>query len=788
MESGKCILFVVLKKLSTLNSQLLTLLAVALLAPTSVLALTDIEDYEFKSSVDLLEARGIVNGYPDGSFRPYKAINRAEFLKLLMLSVYGAQAYQGGSGRCFTDFKENYEWYWAYACTAKILGIVHGHPDGSFRGEDTIILAEALKMSFEAWKVTLSADKPDTPWYQRYMDVAAHRGVFRRFPFTPDYQLTRGEMALLLTMIGEPIASLTGDVPNQEGIKFIPVAIPTNISVCGNSVKEGTEQCDDGNTEDGDGCSRICILVSEPIRHGALRLEQQPISSNAQASGNLDVPLFKFTAIAGRQDIYITTLKLKSTVGSLSFAENYRLLIDSDKDGTVETLYGRAVPSGDTITFANLNILIKDGAYSTIELWADIDTSLSASSVAIAFDTTQPDFVEGVDKIDGEDVTGIKLNDADCTLESICWVSVITDNDQAVIIRTQGNLFVSKDSVPLGSRQIIASTQTPALLLLSFRSDAEDVTIKKIAIEGVPSSVDRLLFFESNNPSPFATGKEIHCGSVAIGRFCSDNNVIIPQHGEKKIVIKAVLKSDDTGSVSGQTVTLVVSAVTSGNVAISAEGYYSGQQLLQNDNNSSGDGEIFIGTESVATNSAITAATHTIVLAKIVDITNTNSDPDNSIMTTGGMTFAQFAFTAADHENSSGGYNTVEISKLVFTVSAVNMTFDVGSFYLFNTQNSGTIAACTASGVTGTITVTCDNLDTGAVSSIASRGGTVELALHGTVTNAQVSPGVSILQASLPNLSNPSITGIITWSDGQTSLGWVDIGKTSVKSTSYRLN
>lgn len=781
--------FLVKAKSSVFNLLSSIALVIVLLAPNTVhAALTDIEHYEFKSSVELLEARGIVNGYPDGSFRPYKAINRAEFLKLLMLSVYGAQAYQGGSGRCFTDFKENYEWYWAYACTAKMLGVIHGHPDGSFRGEDTIILAEALKMSFEAWKVTLSADKPNTPWYQRYMDAAAPLGIFRRFPFTPDYQLTRGEMALLLTMIGEPIASLTGDVPNQEGIQHVQVALPTRISVCGNGVREGTEQCDDGNTADGDGCSRICILVAEPIRHGALRLEQQPISSNAQASGNLDVPLFKFTAIAGRQDVYITTLKFKSTVGSLEFAEHYRLIIDSDGDGIVETLFGRATPSGETLTFANLNILVKDGAYIAIELWSDIDTSLSASSIAVGFDITQPDFVEGVDKIDGEDVTGIKLNDADCTLESICWVSVITDNDQAVIIRTQGNLFVSKDSVPLGSRQIIASTQTPSLLLLQFRSDAEDVKVKNIAIEGVPSSIDRLLFFESNNSSPFATGRGVNCGTVVTGRFCSDSDVIIPQNGEKNIVVKAVIKSDDTGAVSGETVTLVMSAITSGNVAISAEGYYSGQQLLQNDNNASGDGEVFIGTQSPAVNSAITGATNTIVLAKIIDITNTNTDPDNSLITTGGMTFAKFAFFAADHENSSGGYNAVEISKLVFTVSAVNMTFDVGSFYLFNTQNSGTIAACTASGVTGTITVTCDNLDTSAMSSIASRGDSVELALHGTVTVSQVSPGVSILQATLPNLSNPGVTGTITWTDGQTTLGWVDIGKTSVKSTNYRLN
>lgn len=34
-------------------------------------------------------------------------------------------------------------------------------------------------------------------------------------------------------------------------------------TVCGNNIKEGTEQCDDGNTANGDGCSSICKIEQE---------------------------------------------------------------------------------------------------------------------------------------------------------------------------------------------------------------------------------------------------------------------------------------------------------------------------------------------------------------------------------------------------------------------------------------------------------------------------------------------------------------------------------------------
>lgn len=778
-----------MKKLP-LNKASILLATVAMLGaavPQSARALSDIDRYPYKSSIELLESNGIVSGYPDGTFRPYKAINRAEFLKLLMLSVYGSQAYQGGSARCFTDFTGDYQWYWSFACTAKSIGVIHGNPDGSFRGEDTIILAEALKMALEAWNVPMIADDPDRQWYERYMDAAATKGVFKRFPYTPDYQITRGEMALLLVMLNEPIASLDPNAetpnPNLVNIKFPP----SNVSVCGNGIVEGTEQCDDGNKQTGDGCSDICILVSEPIRHGALQVEQQPISNTAQASGSKDVTLLAFAAIAGRQDVYITTLKFKSLAGSLDFAENYRLLIDRDGDGAVETLYGRSKPSGETLSFGDLNILVKDGAYTRVELIADIDTTLTGGNITVAFDTTQSDFVEGVDKIDGEDVSGIKLNDGQCLIDDICWITVLTDSSQNVSIRTQGNLYVTQSST-IGSRQVVASKTTPSLLLLKFRAESEDILVKKLAVEGVPSTVEHLEFLIAGTSTPFATGRGINCSSIVSGRFCTDNEFTIPNNGEKLIIVRAVLKSDEFGAVSGQSFGLSLSSSASSNVAVEAQGGQSGQQLLQNDGNGSAEGEVFIGTESAASNSGITGPTHTILFAKIADITNSSLDADNSVILAGGMTFAQFAFRATDHTNTSSGPNPATISKLVFTVSAVNMEFDAGSFYLYNTENSGVISSCSASGVTGTITVTCDNLDSSSVNTAISPNDTIDLALHGSVTDSQLSSGVSILQASLQNLSNPGITGTIMWSDDETSIGWVDIGKTSVKSTSYRLD
>ncbi|MBM3231465.1 S-layer homology domain-containing protein, partial [Candidatus Peregrinibacteria bacterium] len=367
--------------------------------------LNDIESHPYKSSIELLQLNGIIGGYSDGSFRPYAPINRAEFLKILMLAVFGNNVYGVQDRNCFADFTGPEQWYWITACAAKKAGIVQGYPDGTFRGETTVGTAEALKMSFEAWNVSLPPADPAGPWYERYMSEGASRNVFKRLPFNAGYPLTRGEMALLLTMLGEPIASISGSTSSQSNT--VTVTFPPPPARCGDGIVGGTEQCDDGNVQNGDGCSSLCIVVAEPIRHGALRLEQRSIIGDARASGTKDVLLFSIDALAGRQDIYLTTLKFKSAAGSLQNARNYRLLIDQDGDGKTESLFGKAEAQSESLTFGNLSILAKDGRYKRIELIADIVETTTAGSIAVVFDTSASDFVEGIGKMDGQDVTGI---------------------------------------------------------------------------------------------------------------------------------------------------------------------------------------------------------------------------------------------------------------------------------------------------------------------------------------------------------------------------------------------
>ena len=83
----------------------------------------------------------IVAGYADGSFQAGSKINRAEFTKIIVEAVYLDEAL--GSD-CFPDVHA--EWFAKYVCSAKRKGVIGGYPDGSFKPSKNVSFVEAAKI------------------------------------------------------------------------------------------------------------------------------------------------------------------------------------------------------------------------------------------------------------------------------------------------------------------------------------------------------------------------------------------------------------------------------------------------------------------------------------------------------------------------------------------------------------------------------------------------------------------------------------------------------------------
>lgn len=105
----------------------------------------DIGGHKYEEAIWYVYNNYIVHGYPDGSYQPDRKINRAELLKIIVEAMYNYE-YQAFEGMgCFTDVPAG-EWYAVYICFALSEGIVEGYPDGSFRPADEINFVEALKI------------------------------------------------------------------------------------------------------------------------------------------------------------------------------------------------------------------------------------------------------------------------------------------------------------------------------------------------------------------------------------------------------------------------------------------------------------------------------------------------------------------------------------------------------------------------------------------------------------------------------------------------------------------
>ncbi|MBE5040938.1 S-layer homology domain-containing protein [Ructibacterium gallinarum] len=89
-------------------------------------------------AIEALYAKGVVQGYGNGDFKPNYEITRAEFVKMLM------EAFGLTNDNSVCDFQDVAPdaWYYAYVASAVQAGLVNGVGDGLFEPERTITREE----------------------------------------------------------------------------------------------------------------------------------------------------------------------------------------------------------------------------------------------------------------------------------------------------------------------------------------------------------------------------------------------------------------------------------------------------------------------------------------------------------------------------------------------------------------------------------------------------------------------------------------------------------------------
>lgn len=187
-----------------------SILATALFFSLSLSTFANFNDVDesalYFKGIKYLEDLGVVQGYPDGSFRPNHEVNRAEMLKIVLEAkgVEEAVLAPYANDNCFEDVPANV-WYTKYVCYAKAQDYVNGYEDGRFfHPDETINVVEALKITLKIWGI----EYLETPliWYKGIVNAASDRNYI---PFdVVDFgaNLQRGQMADMIARMANDSA------------------------------------------------------------------------------------------------------------------------------------------------------------------------------------------------------------------------------------------------------------------------------------------------------------------------------------------------------------------------------------------------------------------------------------------------------------------------------------------------------------------------------------------------------------------------------------------------------
>ncbi|MDD5213776.1 MAG: S-layer homology domain-containing protein [Candidatus Gracilibacteria bacterium] len=182
--------------------------------------LNDIANHFAKNYIIALASSGIVNGYPDNTFRPDNNTSRIEFLKMLLKGLGKDYSSYAGQKNPFWDVDDN-SWQSRVVAKALALGIISQNK--YFNPDKTISREETMKMlirtsGINLLSVTNSSFADSNGWAKNYIETAYKAGIISgqsiggKLIFRPTDNITRAEVAKIIV---KSIELLNSGLTNQ---------------------------------------------------------------------------------------------------------------------------------------------------------------------------------------------------------------------------------------------------------------------------------------------------------------------------------------------------------------------------------------------------------------------------------------------------------------------------------------------------------------------------------------------------------------------------------------------
>ena len=161
---------------------------------SSAKSFADAEDISNVEAVTIVDGLDVMNGYPDGSFKPEGIVTRAEMAVVISKMLYGPEfnpANFEGAGT-FTDTPD---WAEGYINLCASLDIIAGRGNGIFDPDATVTTSEAAAMFLRTLGYLQTSEEFGTDWQLAVTSKATNLGLYGDLKLSINEGLSRENVA-----------------------------------------------------------------------------------------------------------------------------------------------------------------------------------------------------------------------------------------------------------------------------------------------------------------------------------------------------------------------------------------------------------------------------------------------------------------------------------------------------------------------------------------------------------------------------------------------------------------
>lgn len=455
-------------------------------------SLKDIKNTKYEDSVDTLITLGLVSGYPeDNTYRPEKAVTRAEMAKLMVVAL-GQEGNVTAAGNKTTKFKDmKGHWAYAYVNLASELGVINGYPNGNFGPNNTVSYAEATAMILRALDYESVVAKSTEAWPNNYINQAKKLSLYSSVgTVNSNDGAKRGNVAIMLwnmlrTGVATPVGQNSSGVIYGEGEKLLNKKM-TNFTYFAEILIDSVEFDDDYKTADvklkGDKTVTVTMDASEAAKMYGQKynilynnktkkiIKSEKASSNTTKQGFIE----KITS----SKIYIDGGSSKG----YDLPKSSRVLLYGvdDIDEAVEAIL---VLNGSTVEY--VVAFPPEQVYLGIVTESDVSISKKNDGIKVAnYKTSSSKTYPMADEDDMPDEDDIILYYLNSDNEVVILKSATIDDSEVV-------LSVSKSKITLDDKTKIDLTTDTYQLAKVYKS-----TLKSMLYSDITEDDDSAVVFE----------------------------------------------------------------------------------------------------------------------------------------------------------------------------------------------------------------------------------------------------------------------------------------------------